>query len=74
MGLVASLALYALALYAALGLCVGMAFVVAGITRALDVPASVTVPARLLILPGAVALWPIVLRRWLRAGAQGVRP
>jgi hypothetical protein len=74
MSLVAPVVLYAFALYAALGICIGIGFVVAGITRVLDGPASVTIPARLLILPGAIALWPIVLRRWLQAGRAGAHP
>jgi hypothetical protein len=40
-----------LALYAAAGLGVGVAFVIAGAPR---------------VLPGAAALWPYVLLRWLR--------
>jgi hypothetical protein len=31
-------------------------------------PASVTTGARILLFPGAVALWPLVLVRWLQAG------
>jgi F0F1-type ATP synthase membrane subunit c/vacuolar-type H+-ATPase subunit K len=56
-----------LALYAAIGLAVGVAFVVAGAVRVLPRPASFTPGARLLVLPGAAALWPYVLIRWLRA-------
>jgi hypothetical protein len=66
MSMIASVVLYGLALYAALGVGIGAAFVVLGVTRVLTEPATVTVPARLLLLPGAIALWPVVLRRWLR--------
>lgn len=52
-------------LYAAIGLVVGTAFVASGIDRALDPPADVSIGARILILPGAAALWPLVLKRWI---------
>ena len=54
-----------LALYAALGLVAALAFVSFGVTRVQPTPMSVG--ARILILPGATALWPYVLVRWLRA-------
>ena len=54
-----------LALYGLIGLAVSVAFVAVGITQVL--PASFTFGARLLLLPGAAALWPYVLMRWLRA-------
>lgn len=58
---------YGLTLYAAAGLTVGIAFVTAGASRVLPGSASFTPGARLLILPGAAALWPYVLLRWLRS-------
>ena len=59
--------LIGLALYAAVGLAVAGAFVVFGVTRVLPEPVAVTVGARALIFPGAAALWPYVLIRWLRS-------
>jgi len=61
-----ALLLNALALYAAIGLVTGVAFVAFGVTRVQAAPMSVG--ARILILPGAAALWPYVLMRWLKAG------
>jgi hypothetical protein len=52
-------------LYVAVGLVTGVAFVVAGVTAVQ--PAPVTLGARVLLLPGATALWPLVLARWLKA-------
>jgi len=49
--------------YVAIGLIAGLAFVVAGVVRVQAAP--VTVGARILLLPGATALWPLVLARWL---------
>ena len=62
--------LYALAAYVAIGLIVGVPFVIAGIGR-VD-PAAKTAPAtfRVLVLPGVVAMWPLMLRRWVRAGRR----
>ena len=57
--------LHALALYAAIGAVIGMVFVAFGVTRVQ--PANVSPGARILILPGAAALWPYVLIRWLKA-------
>jgi hypothetical protein len=54
-----------LVIYVAVGLMVGLAFVVFGVTRVQ--PAALTVGARRLLLPGATALWPLVLRRWLQS-------
>ena len=57
--------LNALALYAAIGIAIALAFAICGVTRVQ--PAPVSLGARILILPGAAALWPYVLLRWLKA-------
>ena len=57
--------LNALALYGVAGAVTAVAFVTLGVTRVQ--PAPLSLGARLLILPGAAALWPYVLMRWLRA-------
>jgi hypothetical protein len=59
--------LNALALYAAAGAVTAVAFAAFGVTRVQ--PAPMSLGARILILPGAAALWPYVLLRWLRAGS-----
>jgi hypothetical protein len=55
----------ALVVYVAVGLMIALAFVVVGVTRVQ--PAPVTLGARVLLLPGAAALWPIVLTRWIKS-------
>jgi len=55
----------ALALYVAIGLATALAFVLFGVTQVQ--PAPVTVGARILLLPGAAALWPLILSRWLKS-------
>jgi hypothetical protein len=64
----ATILLYALAGYIVAGFIVAIAFVCFGVTRVLAHPVSVTIPARILFVPAAFALWPYVLGRWLRAG------
>jgi hypothetical protein len=59
--------LSAAALYAVAGTVVALAFVAYGVTRVLPNPVSVTWGARLVLLPGAAALWPLVLRRWFKS-------
>jgi hypothetical protein len=54
-----------LALYAALGIIAAIAFAAVGVTRVQAAPVSLG--ARILIVPGAAALWPYVLLRWLKA-------
>ena len=53
-----------LVLYLMAGFATGIAFVIFGVTRVQAAP--VTVGARILLLPGATALWPLVLSRWMR--------
>ena len=57
--------LNALMFYAAIGIWTAIAFVLFGVTQVQ--PAPVSLGARILILPGAAALWPYVLTRWLKA-------
>lgn len=52
-------------LYVAVGLVSGLAFVMFGVTSVQSAP--VTAGARVLLLPGATALWPLVLSRWLKS-------
>ena len=59
--------LIGLALYAAAGIAVATPFVAFGVTRVLPEPVPVSVGARILIFPGAAALWPYVLVRWLKS-------
>jgi hypothetical protein len=51
--------------YAALGLVFAVAFVIRGAGRVDPAAREGTWGFRLLILPGSVALWPLLARRWL---------
>jgi hypothetical protein len=55
-----------LAVYAAIGAVTALAFVIFGVTRVQPLPVSVG--ARILLFPGAAALWPGTLVRWWKLG------
>jgi hypothetical protein len=56
---------FLLALYAAAGAAFAVAFVGLGIARIDPAAKDSTWGFRLIILPGAAALWPLLLKRWL---------
>jgi hypothetical protein len=55
---------YGIALYAIIGFVIALAFVTFGIARLVP-HSSATIGARILFVPGATALWPYILVRWL---------
>ena len=57
-----------LSLYLIAGVAAALAFVSFGVAQVLPQPVTVSVGARLLIVPGAILLWPYVLLRWACAG------
>ena len=65
MDAIATTILVTVALYVAAGLVTGIAFVIVGVTTVQSAP--VTLGTRILLLPGATALWPLVLSRWLKS-------
>ncbi|MEN0066742.1 MAG: hypothetical protein AAGA48_31715 [Myxococcota bacterium] len=69
----AELILWAGGGWLAIGLAVGIPFVLFGVTR-IDAGAGGSWTFRPLILPGVAALWPIVLLWWIRgrSWAEGV--
>lgn len=60
----------AAALYVLAGLIIAAAFLSVGIKSVLPPSSGMTRPARVMLLPGVIALWPYVLYRWLWAPAQ----
>ena len=58
------------ALYAAVGLVTALAFVSVGISQVLPRPIAATLGARILLLPGSIALWPYILLRWCKARSR----
>ena len=67
----ATLVLEGVVAYAALGVVFALAFVACGVVRVLPHPAPVSIGARILLIPGAAALWPYVLARWLKSCRRG---
>lgn len=59
---------YGLAAYGAVGLVAALAFVSFGVTRLLPHPVPVSFGVRILLIPGATALWPYVILRWVKSG------
>ncbi len=52
--------------YAAAGIVFAFAFVMAGISRLDPVAKNSSLGFRLILIPGAALLWPLLLRRWMR--------
>ena len=72
---IAMIVLAVLAAYVAVGLATAVAFIAGGASRILAEPAPVTIGARILMLPAAIALWPVILKRLIRSGSRpGSRP
>lgn len=63
----------AVAAYALVGLLVGIAIAAFGLGRIDPVTRDAPVVFRLMVLPGLVGLWPVMLVKWARAekGARG---
>jgi len=54
--------------YFSLGVLFAAAFLTAGISRVDPLAKGSGAGFRLMILPGVVALWPLLLARWIRGG------
>jgi len=66
----ATIFVYALAIYAGLGLIFGVLFVWTGVQRLDSEAQGSGIGFRLLILPGVAAFWPMFLQRWTRRIAE----
>jgi hypothetical protein len=60
--------------YVLCGLAVGVPFVVRGVDRVDEAARGAPVVFRLLILPGTVALWPLMAAKWINAPRSGGHP
>ncbi|HEY2013460.1 MAG TPA: hypothetical protein VGH38_08165 [Bryobacteraceae bacterium] len=56
--------------YGLAGAVFAAAFVTLGIGKVDPVAAHAPVGFRLIVMPGAAALWPLLLVRWIRAGGS----
>jgi hypothetical protein len=60
--------------YLACGLLFGSAFIIVGAGKVDPAARGTSVLFRLLILPGTVALWPLLAIQWIKACRQGATP
>ena len=61
-----------LTVYAALGALFALEFVAAGVPRIDSQAKGSGLAFRILIFPGTVAFWPLLLHRWLRGGPDPI--
>ena len=59
-----------LAAYAAAGALFAVPFVTVGIQRVDPVAEHAPIGFRLMVMPAAAALWPMLLMRWIRGGRR----
>ena len=59
--------MFGCAAHVAVGLGTAVAFLAGGAVRILPEPVSISLGARLILLPGVVVLWPVVARRLLNS-------
>ncbi len=62
---VTTLLVYTVYFYAAFGLFFGTVFVTVGVSRVDEQAHGSGWGFRLLILPGSIAFWPLLMKRWL---------
>jgi len=65
---VAELIVWFVGIYVAFGALFATAFVTLGLGRIDEAARGATRGVRLILIPGSVALWPILLQKWLRGG------
>jgi hypothetical protein len=68
---IAEVILTVCSIYLVVGVAVGVIFVLRGVERIDAAARGTSLGFRLLILPGSVALWPLMARKWLRAVRSG---
>ena len=64
--MLAELFVEALTWYAVAGVAFAIVFLVRGVSRIDEHAAGSGVAFRLIIFPGAAALWPVLLQKWIR--------
>jgi hypothetical protein len=67
---IATALVYLLGSYIAIGLVFAAAFVSRGVQKVDHQASGTGIGFRLLIFPGSAVLWPLLLRRWLRANGE----
>lgn len=72
--LVAEVVLLLALAYVLCGLAVGVPFVFRDVDRVDEAARGTSLGFRLVILPGTVALWPLVAAKWIKAPQSGGHP
>jgi hypothetical protein len=72
--IVAEVILLIILAYLACGLAVGVPFILRGVDRVDEAAWGSSLGFRLLILPGTVALWPLMAMKWARTFRTGDHP
>ena len=67
---IAMLIVAAFYLYASIGLVFSLSFVTIGVKRVDAQAVASGMGFRILILPGCVAFWPLLLRRWMAGSGE----
>lgn len=62
--------LWAAAVYGGVGICFAIAFVARGLQIIDPVAQHAGIAFRIALIPGAAALWPLLLRRWILTGEK----
>lgn len=68
---IAAVVLAAVGVYVALGMVFAAAFLTIGVGRVDHAAAGSKWSFRAMILPGVVALWPVLLKKWMAATRKG---
>jgi hypothetical protein len=63
--------LYTIGLYLITGLALGLVFVIKGVRKLDPTADAAPLRVRMLFLPGCMAIWPLVLKRWMSGARTG---
>lgn len=66
---IVSIVLQVVAAYLVLGVAVAVPFLILGVGRVDPAAKGAPLAFRVLVFPGVVALWPYLLRLWIRSGS-----
>ena len=69
--IVAEVILLIVLAYVLCGLALGVPFVLGGVDRVDEAARGASLGFRVLILPGTIALWPLVATKWIKAPRSG---
>jgi len=72
--IVAEVILVIALVYLLCGLAVGLPFVLRGVDRVDEAARGAPLGFRLLILPGTIVLWPLMVTKWIKAPRSGGHP